>query len=65
VCKKGKKKPYTSVLLNEPSVLIRNPSVQYPKGRNWFKIANSLKGRVTTIGRTRMKVSIAERKEKM
>ena len=65
VCKKGKKKPYTSVLLNEPSALIRNPSVQYPKGRNWFKIANALRGRVTTIGRTRMKVSIADRKEKM
>lgn len=27
VCKKGKKKPYTSVLINEPSALIRNPSV--------------------------------------
>ena len=44
--------------------MIRNPSALYPKGRNWFKIANALKGRVTTVGRTRMKVSIADRKEK-
>lgn len=30
----------------------------------WFKIAQALRGRLTTVGRTKMKVSIAERKEK-
>lgn len=64
VTKKGKKKAYTSVYINEPSHMLRNPSIQYPKGRNWFKIVAALRGRVTTVGRTKMKVSIADRKEK-
>lgn len=58
--KKGKRKNNNAkmVHLNEPTDLLRTPSPVWPKGRNWIKIIKELKSRVTTVGRTLMKVDL-------
>jgi hypothetical protein len=57
--KKGKKKNTGKMVhLNEPTDLLRTPTPLWPKGRNWIKIIKELKSRVTTVGRTLMKVDL-------
>lgn len=63
--KKGKRKNNNAKLvhLNEPTDLLRTPTPLWPKGRNWIKIIKELKSRVTTVGRTLMKVDLQKDKD--